>query len=163
MRVLALDIGSSSIKAAYWDGKRFGRRVRVGYETMFEGVRAELPPEVVKRALWKAGREVKAQRAEAVAYCTLSSGVVVTGPEGKVRVGVITHQDRRSVDDARRLVEKLTKAWLLKHTGNLPYPGGIGSSTLAWIAECPQRAEGEVPGGTIVELDRIFDDRGVGD
>jgi xylulokinase len=25
------------------------------------------------------------------------------------------------------------KRWLLQHTGNLPYPGGIGSSTLAWL------------------------------
>ena len=53
---------------------------------------------------------------------------------GKARLPVITHQDRRSVAEARGLVGALGKKWLLAHTGNLPYPGGIGSSTLAWIA-----------------------------
>jgi sugar (pentulose or hexulose) kinase len=38
------------------------------------------------------------------------------------------------VAEARGLVDALGKKWLLTHTGNLPYPGGIGSSTLAWIA-----------------------------
>jgi xylulokinase len=134
MRVLAIDVGSSSVKAAYWDGRRFVGRARVAYETQFNGPRAELGAETVLEAVIRAGREVRAARAEAVSFCALSSGVVVTDARGKARLPVITHQDRRSVAEARGLVDALGKKWLLAHTGNLPYPGGIGSSTLAWIA-----------------------------
>jgi sugar (pentulose or hexulose) kinase len=134
MRVLAIDVGSSSVKAAVWDGRRFTGRARVAYATQFDGDRAELHPETVLAAVVRAGREVRAERAQAVSFCALSSGVVVTDARGKARLPVITHQDRRSVREARGLVEALGKKWLLTHTGNLPYPGGIGSSTLAWIA-----------------------------
>jgi xylulokinase len=134
MRVLAIDVGSSSVKAGYWDGRRFVGRARVAYGTVFDGLRAELCAETVLAAVMRAGREVRAARAEAVSFCALSSGVVVTDARGKARLPVITHQDRRSVREARGLVDALGKKWLLAHTGNLPYPGGIGSSTLAWIA-----------------------------
>ncbi len=134
MRVLAIDVGSSSVKAGYWDGRRFCGRARVGYETHFDGVCAELPAEKVLAAVIRAGREVSASSADAVVFCALSSGVVVTDARGKVRVGIITHQDRRSVAESRQLVKRMGSRWLLAHTGNLPYPGGIGSSTLAWIA-----------------------------
>ena len=135
MQVLAIDLGSSSVKAAYWDGNRFRNRVRVEYKTHFDGIRAELHADDVLRAVIRAGREAHAQHADAVAFCTLSSGVVITDAAGKVRLGVITHQDRRSVDEARNLVKRLGTPWLLAHTGNLPYPGSIGSSTLAWVAK----------------------------
>ncbi|HUO08383.1 MAG TPA: FGGY family carbohydrate kinase [Phycisphaerae bacterium] len=134
MRVLAIDIGSSSVKAAFWDGKQFRARTRIPYETHFDGPRAELDPTTVLRAVIKAGKNVRAQKPDAIAFCTLSPGLVITDTTFKPRGNIITHQDRRSTTEARALVQKFTEPWLLQHTANLPYPGGIGSSSLAWLA-----------------------------
>ncbi len=134
MRVLALDIGSSSVKAGYWDGRRFAARSRAAYPTHFDGPRAQVDPAQMLRALTTAARQaVGGRKVDALAYCTFSSGVIVTDHDGTPRTPIITHQDRRSTDAALALAKALGKRWLLRHTGNLPYPGGIGSSTLAWL------------------------------
>jgi xylulokinase len=139
MRVLAIDIGSSSVKAGYWDGRRFAARVRIPIATHFDGVKVEASAGLVLRAVEQAGREVLRGEArggsgvDCIAFCAFSSALVVTDERGVIRAGAITHQDRRSVAEARELCARLEKKWLLEHTGNLPYPGGIGSSTLAWL------------------------------
>jgi sugar (pentulose or hexulose) kinase len=133
MRILAIDVGSSSVKAGLWDGSGFADIARAPFRTRFDGVQVEVPAEAVWRAVVRAARSIPARSAEAVAFCTFSCGVMVTGERGDVRAGAITHQDRRSVAEARTLVKQLGKPWLLRHTGNLPYPGSIGSTTLAWL------------------------------
>ena len=135
LRVLTIDVGTSAVKAGYWDGERFARMVRVPMTVKLDGAQAELPVKVALAAVELAGREAMRGQAapEAVAFDVFSSAVVVTDKAGKATVGAITHQDRRSVESAEEIVAEFGEAWLLKRVGNLPFPGGIGSSTLRWL------------------------------
>ena len=137
MRILALDIGSTSVKAGLWTGRTFSDRVRVPFPTHFAGDAAEIDPVTLLTAMMRAGDRVLtgAGAIDAIAYCTFSSGVVVTNLQGKPHTPIITHADRRSTAAALSLVNKRSKSWWLSRTGNLPYPGGIGSSTLAWLRQ----------------------------
>ncbi len=137
MRILALDIGSSSVKAGYWDGRRFAARAKAAYPTQFDGPRVAVDPARLLTALAKAAREATAGRGavDILAYGTFSSGVIITDSAGRPRTPIIPHQDRRSTDTARHLLTRLPQRTWLSRLGNLPYPGGIGASTLAWIAQ----------------------------
>ncbi len=139
MRVLTLDIGSSSVKGAVWDGRRFLHRVRVEFQTRLDSARAEVDAKELQHAVMGAGKEAAgAHSVDAVAFCVFSPGVVVIDRHGRARTAVITHADRRSTHISQALVRERPKKWWLDHTGNLPYPGGIGSSTLAYLRQ--QRA-----------------------
>jgi len=134
MRILALDIGSSSVKAGLWTGRAFSAQARVAFPTHFAGDAAEIDASTLCTAMLRAGEQVLASGSaiDAIAYCSFSSGVVFTDRQGKPLTPIITHADRRSSATALSLVKKRPKSWWLHRTGNLPYPGGIGSSTIAW-------------------------------
>jgi xylulokinase len=54
---------------------------------------------------------------------------------GKPITPVVTHQDRRSVEQSKQLIARLGKSKLLKLSGNLPFPGGISSTTWLWFQQ----------------------------
>ena len=86
--------------------------------------------------LLRAGQEaLHGATPDAISFCTFSPGVLITDAHYRPLTPIITHADRRSTAIAAALVEKHTKSWWLVRTGNLPYPGGIGSSTLAWLRQ----------------------------
>ena len=141
-----------------WDGKRFSDHARIAYATEFSGNRVEIPAGRILKGVVEAGRKVLrgGKKIDAVSFCAaVERGGWLTDGKGKVRVGAITHQDRRSVEEAKGLVEKFGSKWFLERLGNLPYPGGIGSSTLAWIHRHARgvRLRGEMPRGAGVECD----------
>ncbi len=114
--------------------------VRVAFPTRLEGTAAEIVAEKLFAAVLKAGEQAlrrggAAAEIDAVSFCIFSSGVVVTDARNRAVTPVITHADRRSSAVALELVRKHPREWWLDHTGNLPYPGGIGSSTLAWLRQ----------------------------
>jgi sugar (pentulose or hexulose) kinase len=158
MRVLALDVGSSSVKAGYWDGRRFLARSRATFKTQFDGVRVEVPPDELLAALVRAAREAvgglgRRRKVDAVGYCAFSSGLVVTDARGNTRRPIITHQDRRSIAEAAALAARRGKRWWLARTGNLPYPGGIAASSLAWLrAHEPRTLTGDIRVGQLSSL-----------
>lgn len=134
MRVLGLDIGTSSVKAGYWDGRRFAGLAREVFGTRMQGVEVEVSPAGLMRAVFAAGRKALDGRvADAVAVDVFSTGLVVTDARGRARTGIITHQDRRSVAEAEALEREVGRENLLRAVGNRPFPGGIATSTLAWL------------------------------
>ena len=137
MNILALDVGSSSVKAAYWHAGRFGDTARIAFPTLHDGLRVEVPPAAILRAVDEAlAVASRGQPApDAIAFDTFSSGVAVLDPRtGKARCNIITHQYRRSLEDARRIEAAIGKRKHLTLAGNRPVPGGIGSTSLAWLA-----------------------------
>ena len=48
---------------------------------------------------------------------------------------LVTHADRRSVEQARRIEREIGRQRHLATAGNRPYPGGIASTTWRWYAE----------------------------
>jgi xylulokinase len=134
MNVLGLDIGSSSVKAGILRGdKLVGRAVRVEFPTHFSGVRAEVDPQQVLRALQRAASELRHPRVDAVALSVMSPSWLAMDRRGRAITPVITHQDRRSVDEAMQIERAIGKARHLKLAGNRPFPGGISSTTARWF------------------------------
>ena len=63
----------------------------------------------------------------------MSPAWVAMDKHGRALTPFVTHQDRRSVDIAIDLENRIGKARHLKLVGNRPVPGGISSTTWAWF------------------------------
>ncbi|HEY2589426.1 MAG TPA: FGGY family carbohydrate kinase [Tepidisphaeraceae bacterium] len=143
MNLLGLDFGSSSVKAAVLrDGKVKGRIVRSETVTRHAGVRVELDPRSVLKAMadviGQLGRAAHA--VDAIALSVLSPGWVAMNASGKPLTPIITHQDRRSTDVAIELERRVGKERFLNIAGNRPVPGGISVTTWAWYQQNEPRA-----------------------
>ena len=98
--------------------------------------RREIMPEALLGAvILCAGGEALQRNAgtlDAIAFLRVFTGSGGHGcPLSKV-TPIITHADRRSVLAAPSRFAEATGGMVAGTTGNLPYPGGIGSSSLAW-------------------------------
>ena len=135
MTLLGIDVGSSSVKTAVLrDGKVVGKITRAYFPTRHEGVRVEVDPDVILKAIVTsvAALGAAARRADAVTLAVMSPAWVAMDARGKALTPLITHQDRRSVDVALRLEERVGRENHLQLAGNRPFPGGISSTTWAW-------------------------------
>jgi xylulokinase len=138
MRVVALDVGSSSVKAAVLSGGRFvGPIVRRPVETRVAAPWVEIPVEPLWRAVALAIGDLgeAARRADRLALDAMSPSCVLLDRRGDPITPLITHQDRRSVDQARKLEARFGADEHLRLAGNRPFPGGIASTTLLWLRE----------------------------
>src|SRR5687768_14930352 len=136
MNVLGLDIGSSSVKCAVLRGDRIaGRIARVRFETRYDGVRAEVDPDEILRAVARAIAQLgaAAKKVDAIAISNMAPSWVAMDKRGRAITPLVTHQDRRSVDVAREIERAVGKARHLRLAGNRPFPGGISSTTWAWF------------------------------
>ncbi len=136
MNILGLDIGSSSVKAAILRGTRVvGRIARESFPTTYNGVRAEVDPNHILRAIHKTILSLgsSARRVDAIALSVMSPAWVAMDKHGHAITPMVTHQDRRSVDVAIEFENKIGKSRHLKLVGNRPVPGGISSTTWAWF------------------------------
>ncbi|HLL90746.1 MAG TPA: FGGY family carbohydrate kinase [Tepidisphaeraceae bacterium] len=136
MLLLGLDIGSSSVKAGLLrDGRLVGKPVRGAFDTRYGGGRAEVEPAAIMKAVAGAVRELGdgAKRVDALALAVMSPAWVAMDKAGAPLTPIVTHQDRRSVDEARRLEARVGMARHLKLAGNRPFPGGISSTTWNWF------------------------------
>ena len=136
MRVLGIDIGSSSVKAGVLvGGKLRGAAVREEFPTTYDGVRAEVDAEQILRAVGRAIHAIggQARRVDAIALSNMAPSWVAMDKHGRAITPVVTHQDRRSIDVARELERRIGKQRILKLVGNRPFPGGISSTTFAWF------------------------------
>ena len=136
MKILGIDVGSSSVKTAILRGEHaIGRIVREPFETYYDGVRAEVDADRLLRAVARAIGRIgpAAKRVDAVALSTMSPSWVAMDKQGRAITPIVTHQDRRSTDVARELEKRVGKARHLRLAGNRPFPGGISSTTWAWF------------------------------
>jgi xylulokinase len=135
MKILALDIGSSSVRAGVLDnGRLSGRVAKKVFDTHFDGVRAEVKAQAVLKALADAIAELgaRAKRVETIAMATMAPSWVAMDKTGRALTPIVTHQDRRSVEIARELERRVGRERHLRLAGNRPFPGGISSTTWAW-------------------------------
>jgi sugar (pentulose or hexulose) kinase len=136
MDVLAIDVGSSSVKMGVLRGRRLvGRAVRRAFPTRYDGSRAEVDAEQIINAIARASRELGALRSriDCIALATMSPSWVAIDARGRAITPVVTHQDRRSVEIARLIEKRVGKKRYLHLAGSLPVPGGISSTTCAWF------------------------------
>jgi len=138
MKLLALDFGSSSLKAAILHNDRVAAPIaRASYPTHYDGIRAEINPRDILRALSAALHDLgpKIKRIDAIALSVMSPAWLAMDHEGQPLTPLITHQDRRSETIARELEHRLGKSRYLKLAGNRPIPGGISCTTWAWFLQ----------------------------
>jgi sugar (pentulose or hexulose) kinase len=130
MHILALDVGTSSVKAAVLDvrqGQVAGPIAKVHYaldHPMPEA--AEVPASRIWDALTAAAREATrpAPPAEGIGLSTLTPALVLLDRADRPLGPIWTHLDRRSRPAARQVWAAVGEEFL-QTTGNRPLPGGI--------------------------------------
>ena len=75
----------------------------------------------------------KPSEVEAIQFAVMAPAWVAMDRDGRALTPIVTHQDRRSLEEAREIEAAIGAARHLKITGNRPFPGGISSTTLAWF------------------------------
>ena len=135
MLILAIDIGSSSVKMALVRDGKCGKIVRQAFASRFEKGRAEIDAPDVRDAIAKAATQLPKSRrgADLIALDTLGPAWVAMDKRGQAITPIVTHQDRRSVAVAEELQRRVGKERFLKIAGNVPVPGGISATTCAWF------------------------------
>ncbi len=135
MKVLALDVGSSSIKAAFCKNGVIKHLERVEISSRFQGAQVEIPAADLLKSLRKAIGHITASHhnIDAITLDSFCPGVVATDKSNAILFGCVTHQDRRSFRESSEIEQRIGKERHLQLTGNRPFPGGIGSTTLLWF------------------------------
>ncbi len=135
MNILGLDIGSSSVKAGIVrNGQIIGSLTRDTYPTHFDGQKVEVDPQKVLKAIARAISELGpgCRKVDAIGLSVMSPAWIAMDRLGKPLTRLITHQDRRSVQIAHDLENRVGMKRFLSIAGNRPFPGGISITTLAW-------------------------------
>src|SRR5437763_1282780 len=135
MRILALDVGTSSVKAAVLEVESaapVGPIARVGYDLDHPTPEAaEIPAERLWNAVAAAAREVArvTEGIEGVGLSCLSPALILLDASDKPLGPIWTHLDRRARPAARKIQAAVGDEFLAT-TGNRPLPGGI--SGVCW-------------------------------
>jgi xylulokinase len=130
MRILALDVGTSSVKAAVLEveaGKPVGPVSRVAYELDHPVAEAaEVPAERLWHTVTAAGRQATLglDGVAAVGMSCLTPALVLLDGKDKPVSPIWTHLDRRARQAARQVWAAVGEEFLAQ-TGNRPLPGGI--------------------------------------
>ncbi|CAN5544797.1 hypothetical protein BH09PLA1_BH09PLA1_14050 [soil metagenome] len=75
----------------------------------------------------------RAKKVDVIAMTAMAPSWLALDRAGRPITPLVTHQDRRSVQQAKELIAGIGKPRLLKLSGNLPFPGGISSTTWLWF------------------------------
>jgi sugar (pentulose or hexulose) kinase len=141
--LLALDIGTSSMKAGLFDDEERLLETRtVDYALDTGGPSVGIDPETIWEAFLAVTRGLgeDAARVECVVPCALSPSLVLMDREGRALHPAILHWDRRSVREAREALAAIGREEFLARAGNIPYPGSISLSSLLWLRRHEQDA-----------------------
>jgi sugar (pentulose or hexulose) kinase len=134
MQILALDVGTSSVKAAVLDTAT-SNPVRAIARTTYElrhptPDAAEIAPDVLWQAVAAAAREAAAgQRVDGIGFSVLTPALVLLDAGDRPVAPIWTHLDRRARPAARDVWAEVGDEFLAT-TGNRPLPGGI--TALCW-------------------------------
>src|SRR5438445_6648031 len=139
MKILAIDVGTSSVKAAILDvstAAPLGPVARASYTLDHPTAdAAEVPAERLWSALTTAAREAvtSGQSVEAIGLSCLMPALVLLDGAEQPLTPIWTHFDRRSRPVARQVWAEVGEEFLAT-VGNRPLPGGI--SVLCYRQQC---------------------------
>jgi xylulokinase len=140
MRILALDVGTSSVKAAVLDvatTRPVGPIARLSYELDFPTPdAAEVPAERLWQAVMGAAREATRTgvAVDGVGMSCLTPALVLLDKADQPICPIWTHLDRRARPVARQVWNDVG-AEFLQTVGNRPLPGGITALCFRQILE----------------------------
>ncbi|MBS0663514.1 MAG: hypothetical protein JSR48_09625 [Verrucomicrobia bacterium] len=133
---LGLDIGSSSVIAGILRGTKVETEApRAFFRSRHSGPSVEVDPDELLRAVRTAiaGLGGKAKQVDAIHLAVMCPAWIALDRAGRPLTPIVTHQDRRSVAEAKALEARLGKQRHLNLCGCRPFPGGISSTTWAWF------------------------------
>ena len=134
--ILAVDIGTQSLKAGMLDGQlNILERQQVPLTVrVSRGTHAEMDGEEIWSALAAACSRLELRnRVGAVVLSTLCPSLLPIDGSGKPLHPIILHLDRRSEEEARWALHTIGEEIFLSIAGNLPVPGGISLTSLLWL------------------------------
>lgn len=105
------------------------------FQTDHTADRAEVPVKRIEAAIRAAVGRLDAARASAVGLTGMGPAWLAMDDTGTAMTPAVTHQDRRSLEQARRIEAAVGRERHLQIAGNRPTPGGISSTTAAWFAQ----------------------------
>jgi xylulokinase len=132
---LGLDIGSSSVIGGLLRGtKVVAESPRAFFKSRHSGSAVEVDPDTLLAAVRTAiaGLGPRVREVEAIVFATMGPAWVAMDRQGRPLTAIVTHQDRRSIMEARELEARLGKERHLALCGCRPFPGGISSTSWAW-------------------------------
>jgi sugar (pentulose or hexulose) kinase len=135
-QILAIDIGTQSLRAGILDGQlNILERQQVPLTVrVSRGTHAEMDGEDIWSALVAACKGLDLRnRVEAVVLSTLCPSLLPIDAAGRPLYPAILHLDRRSEEEARWALHTIGEETFLNIAGNLPIPGGISLTSLLWL------------------------------
>jgi xylulokinase len=117
------------------DGAVVAGPVRTPYSTRYSGVRAEIGPDDLWAAIVASVTGLRPGRVDLIGLTALGPAFVAMDRAGTPLTPLVTHADRRSVEQAARIEREVGRDRHLATAGSRPYPGGIASTTWRWYAE----------------------------
>ena len=141
MLFLSIDVGTSAVKLCVVDHDR--RVLAAGTAAypyiLLPGEKVEIDPEVLFASIYRAATllpEDLRRAIDIVCYDTFSPSPVFLREDGGFAYpNVITHLDRRSRDQSRRVDDVVGKDRYLEVAGIYPFTGGAGLMTVLWMQE----------------------------
>jgi xylulokinase len=147
MRILGVDIGTSSMKLALFEahdsssdgGLRLVDEFTKPYEVRIynNGTFGEVDPHDWMAAFEEGCKTLGEQisSVEAIGLSGTTPGLVSSGADREPLLPAVLMLDGRSRSQARRIISEVGLAKLLEATANMPVSGGCSLSTILWIQE----------------------------
>lgn len=143
MRILGVDIGTTSMKIGVFDGKddsvepvrQFSREYQIN--TYNDGLFSDIEPEKWQRAFLSGCKALQDLLAtvDVIALSGTTPGLTAMDQEGRPLHPAILMLDQRSRQQARHIIDVVGMDRLLADTGNMPVAGGCSLASLLWIRE----------------------------
>jgi sugar (pentulose or hexulose) kinase len=148
MRILALDVGTSSVKAAVLEqsaGLPLGQVIHQTYPLeQPELDAAVIDPEKLRNAVFAAAKAAaRGFNVEGIGLSCMAPGLILLGKGEKPLTPIITHLDRRARPEARE-IEATVGAEFLGENGNRPLPGGISGVVFRHLARATPELRSQV-------------------
>ncbi len=134
--ILGIDIGSSSVIAGILsEGRTIMESPRAFFRSICSGPKVEVDPDALLAAVATAISSLgnAALEVDHINIATMSPAWLAMDGRGTPLTPIVTHQDRRSVAEAVELRDRIGAERHLELAGNLPFPGGISSTTWSWF------------------------------
>ena len=138
MKILAADFGTSSVKLGVYTREMIEIvSTNVGYKYESDGTTAQIDPEVIYSAFIKGCHNLGdiLKTVDILAFCAFSPSLIAMDIDGNAVYPCIVHLDRRSYKQSRYALNQLPKETFIEINGNLPFAGGISSTSILWIKQ----------------------------
>lgn len=145
MQILAIDIGTSSVKAAVLEtttGQPVGTIVKTDYPLLStEPEMTAIEPDELWKAITSSVKQVThGRQVQGIGISCLTPCLVLLDKNDQPLIPLVTHLDRRARPTAKALDTRFGTEFL-RETGNRPLPGGISSVFFKdWADQHPDQA-----------------------